>query len=95
MDKKVQIYCRNTSSYIDIDGGTSLMQIADGLNLGLNYDPICALVNNKPEHLGFNVYTPKQVEFVALTSSEGKTTYTRTLCMLLYRALNISTHRSP
>lgn len=88
MDKKVQIYCRNTSSYIDIDGGTSLMQIADGLNLGLNYDPICALVNNKPEHLGFNVYTPKQVEFVDLTSSEGKTTYTRTLCMLLYRALN-------
>lgn len=87
MDKKVQIYCRNTSSYIDIDGGTSLMQIADGLNLGLNYDPICALVNNKPEHLGFNVYTPKQVEFVDLTSSEGKTTYTRTLCMLLYRAL--------
>lgn len=64
------------------------MQIADGLNLGLNYDPICALVNNKPEHLGFNVYTPKQVEFVDLTSSEGKTTYTRTLCMLLYRALN-------
>lgn len=88
MDKKVQIYCRNTSSYIDIDGGTSLMQIADGLNLDLNYDPICALVNNKPEHLGFNVYTPKQVEFVDLTSSEGKTTYTRTLCMLLYRALN-------
>lgn len=88
MDKKVQIYCRNTSSYIDIDGGTSLMQIADGLNLGLNYDPICALVNNKPEHLGFNVYTPKQVEFVDLTSSEGKTTYTRTLCMLLYRSLN-------
>ena len=88
MDKKVQIYCRNTSSYIDIDGGTSLMQIADGLNLGLNYDPICALVNNKPEHLGFNVFTPKQVEFVDLTSSEGKTTYTRTLCMLLYRALN-------
>lgn len=88
MDKKVQIYCRNTSSYIDINGGTSLMQIADGLNLGLNYDPICALVNNKPEHLGFNVYTPKQVEFVDLTSSEGKTTYTRTLCMLLYRALN-------
>lgn len=88
MERKVQIYCRNTGSYIDIDGGATLMQIAGDLNLGLSYDPICALVNNKPEHLGFNVYTPKQVEFVDLTSSEGKGVYTRTLCMLLYRALN-------
>ncbi|MGM9816602.1 MAG: nucleoside kinase [Lepagella sp.] len=88
MERKVQIYCRNTGSYIDIDGGATLMQIAGELNLGLSYDPICALVNNKPEHLGFNVYTPKQVEFVDFTSSEGKGVYTRTLCMLLYRALN-------
>lgn len=88
MSRTIEIYCRNTGRYISVEGGSTLAEIAAGLCAGTGLRPICALVNNKAEHLGFQVFTPKQVEFLDRTSHVGRDVYTRSLCMILYRALH-------
>lgn len=87
MNDSIQIYCRNIGSYIDVPGGTSLLDISRSEQLNLGFSPICALANNKTEHLGFQIYAPKEVEFLSAHSPIGREVYTRSLCMILYRAL--------
>ena len=84
---KLQIYCTNTDSYVDIDGGESLAEIYSRLSGEIPFRPICAQVNNKTENLSFKVFAPKQVKFLPATSASGQRVYVRSLCMLLYRAV--------
>ncbi|MDE6006087.1 MAG: nucleoside kinase [Muribaculaceae bacterium] len=51
-------------------------------------EPICALVNNKAEHLGFRVFSPKEIEYLDMWSSVGREVYVRSMCMLLYKAVH-------
>ncbi len=88
MNKKIQIYCRNTERYIDIEGGMTLAEIAAMPEVGLDFKPICALANYKTEHLGFPVFTPKEIEFLDSRSATGREVYVRSLCMIVYRALH-------
>ena len=84
--KKVDIFCVNTGSHILVEGGSTLAEIAISLKDALGFEPICARVNNKSEDLAYCVYSPKQVEFVGLSSPLGMRVYIRSLCMMLYRA---------
>lgn len=61
--------------------------VAAMIGEGLDFRPVCALVNNKSESLSFPLYAPKQVEFLSADSAVGRRVVTRSLCMLLYRAL--------
>lgn len=88
MKASIQIFCRNSGSYINVEGGTSLAEIAHMPAAALDFDPICALVNNKTEHLGFNIFAPKQIEFLRPDSKIGREVYTRSLCMMLYYAVH-------
>ena len=45
-------------------------------------------VNNKVEDLHYPVYAPKHVEFIDITNNSGYRVFTRSLCMVLYKALN-------
>lgn len=85
MSDKLKIYCVNLQEYVDITGGESLQDIAGRLNLG--FQPICARVNNKTENLAFPVFAPKQVEYLSKNNSSGSRTYVRSLCMVLYCAI--------
>lgn len=85
MSEQLKIYCKNIGRYVDIRGGETLEEIASRLDLG--FEPICARVNNKTENMGFAVYMPKQVEYLDASASSGQRTYTRSLCMVLYRAV--------
>lgn len=84
----IQIYCKNIGKYIDIEGGTTLAQLAELSEIKLGFKPICALVNNKSEYLGFPVFSPKEIEFLDRRSQVGRDVYVRSLCMILYRALH-------
>lgn len=88
-EKKIRIYCVNTTSHIEVEGGATLGDIASGLKGSLGFDPICARVNNKSEGLSYAVFSPKQVEFVGAASPLGRRAYTRSLCMMLYRAASL------
>lgn len=85
MSDKLKIFCVNEQKYIDISGGDTLLDIA--ARLSLPFTPVCARVNNKTENLGFPVFTPKQVEYLSIANSSGTRTYVRSLCMVLYSAI--------
>lgn len=84
--KKIRIYCVNIGRHLEVAGATTLSELAASLREELGFEPICARVNNKSEDLGYALYSPKQVEFVGLDSPLGRRVYTRSLCMMLYRA---------
>lgn len=84
---KLQVFCKNIGQYVEIEGGTTLLQIADMLADRLPEKPICCRVNNKTEPLDFAVYSPKQVEFQDMTVGSGPRVYVRSLCMMLFRAV--------
>lgn len=87
MSAQLKVYCKNIERYIPIKGGETLAEILAGIAGEIPFRPICARVNNKTEDLQFPVFAPKQVEYLPVGSSSGQRVYTRSLCMMLYRAL--------
>ena len=87
MNDKVKIYCTNIKEYIDIKGGTTLIEIAESLKDRLDFTPICAMVNYKAEDMYFPVFSPKQIEFLRAESPLSRRVYIRSLCMMLYKAV--------
>lgn len=88
MSAKLKIYCSNLSEYIDFQGGETLSDILKRISGRIGFTPICARVNNKTEDLSFPLYSPKMVEYMPLSSPSGRRVYIRSLCMLLYRAVD-------
>lgn len=90
MSDCLKIFCENTGEYVEIQGGETLREIARKIGrerLGLAFPEICALVNNKNEPLQYQVFAPKMVRFIDRQSASGFRVYTRSLCMMLYRAV--------
>lgn len=87
MSQTLKIYCANTQAYVDVTGGETLLEISRRLSLPGGLSPICARVNNKTEGLDYPVFHPKQVEFLGVDTPSGRRVYTRSLCMLLYKAV--------
>jgi Uridine kinase len=87
---ELKVFCKNTNEYLDIDGGESLIDLYETIKprLNLKGDAVCVLVNNKVEDLHYPVYAPKHVEFIDITSNAGYRVFTRSLCMVLYKAIN-------
>ena len=84
----MKIYCKNTGEYLSMLGGEKVIDLIPRLREELPFKPICAYVNNKTEDLCFPIFSPKQVEFLPASSETGKRVYIRSLCMLLYKAVN-------
>ena len=82
---KINIYCKNTESYISVEGGSTLGEIAQAIDLG--FAPVCCRVNNKTESLDYAVYQPKLIEYQDKTTGSGPRVYTRSLCMMLYASV--------
>ena len=87
---ELKVFCKNTNEYLDMDGGDSLINLYESIKsrVGLKGDAVCVLVNNKVEDLHYPVYAPKHVEFIDITNNSGYRVFTRSLCMVLYKALN-------
>lgn len=88
MSKQLKIYCKNIEEYIPVEGDETLSDIYARIAGQIGIKPICARVNNKTEDLQYPVFAPKQVEFLPATSSSGMRVYVRSLCMMLYKAVN-------
>lgn len=83
----MKVYCVNIQEYIPFVGGETLAHLAGRISDRLSFTPVCARVNNKDEGLSFPLYAPKQVEFYSATTPQGQRSYIKTLCMVLYKAL--------
>lgn len=89
MTKDIKIYCVNTSSYLTIEGGDTLADILERIQSSLPFTPICARVNNRTEALCYQVFMPKQIEFLHPSHPSSRRVYTRSLCFLLYKAVSL------
>lgn len=87
MSKQLKVYCANLGEYLPVNGGETLSEIYEGVKDRIPFIPVCARVNNKAEDLSFQVFMPKQVEFLPVDSPSGHRCYIRSLCMMLYRTV--------
>ena len=88
MSSTLQVYCINTGSFIPFAGGDTLSDVYLRVKDRIPFVPICARVNNKSQELQYPVFAPKQVEFLSAASPSGRRCYIRSLCMMLYRAVD-------
>ena len=88
--EELKVFCKNTNEYLNIDGGETLIELYETIKgrLGLKGEAVCVLVNNKVEDLHYPVFSPKHIEFIDIITNAGYRVFTRSLCMVLYKALN-------
>ena len=84
----LQICCKNNNIYKEFPIGSTLLDIYYGFNLNFPYQVVSAKVNNRSEGLTFRVYNNKDVEFLDVRDPSGMRTYVRSLCFILYKAVN-------
>lgn len=86
MEKIVTIYCKKRNLYKAYPIGTSLLHMMNDLEGFPNDQLVAAKVNNKTEDLNFEVYKPKDIDFISIKSSSGMRVYVRTLIFLMSKA---------
>lgn len=87
MSSTLKVFITNIGRYVDFSGGETLSDILARVAGEIGFDPICARVNNKTETLSYQVFAPKQVEYLPVTSPSGSRVCVRSLCMILYKAV--------
>ena len=88
MRQVLHIRCKNNKKTQEVPIGSTLSDIYKQINLHLPYGPVSAKVNNKVEGLHYRVYHNKDVEFLDLHSPSGIRTYTRSLFLVLCKAVH-------
>ena len=86
MEKTFQIFCKNTEQYLDVEGGETLLEVANRFEKELGFKPICAHVNHKTEWLNYPLFMPKRVHFLDACHPSGRRLYVRSLAMILIKA---------
>ena len=77
----------NLQKSVQVREGLTLLEIYRLLGVELPHQVLCARVNNKTEDLNYCVYNPKQIEFIDITHGSGSRAYVRSLCFVLYKAI--------
>lgn len=88
MKQMIQIRCKNNKKTQNVTIGSTLSEIFRELNLKMEYGPLSVKVNNKVEGLHFRVYHNKDLEYLDITSPSGARAYTRTLFLVLCKAVH-------
>ena len=84
----IKIFCVNIGEYIEVEKGSSVLEIFNKSGVNLKSRIMGALVNNRTQSLNFKVYKPKDIEFFDYSSPHGERVYVHTLCFILYKAVH-------
>ena len=82
------IRCKNNKKTQEVPIGSTLSDIYKEINLQMPFGPVSAKVNNKVEGLHYRVYHNKDIEFLNLLTPSGIRTYTRSLFLVLCKAVH-------
>jgi uridine kinase len=83
----LEIVCVNKGSIKKRYGhGITLREIAEDLDIKLQYPVLGAKVNNQVKSLAYPIYTSRVIEFFDASTISGYTMYERSLSFLLYKA---------
>ena len=83
MGNLIKIQCVNNNASIEVEMGTSLLELATKLDLKDKYPPLAAYVNNKLKELNYLVYTPAKVEFFDISHLAGFRVYQRSMIFIM------------
>lgn len=87
MIDKVKIVCENIGSTLEVEWGTTLGAIAQGLRSESGHPFLAAYVNNSIRELDARIIEPSSVRFIDITHFEGSRVYQRTLFLALHKAV--------
>ena len=88
MSDTVKVYCKNLDRSVEVPVQTSLSELYNILDVKLPNMCVGARVNNKAQGLDYKVYNPKDVEFLDVSSLSGMRIYVRSLCFVLFKAID-------
>ena len=88
MTQLLHIRCKNNKKSLKVPMGSTLSDIFKEINLQMPYGPVSAKVNNKVEGLHYRLYHNKDVEYLDLHTQSGIRTYTRSLFLVLCKAVH-------
>ena len=83
MGNMVKIHCVNCNATIDVEMGTSLLELVGKLALEGKYPPLAAFVNHRLKELNYRVYTPAKVEFFDISHLAGSRVYQRSVVFIM------------
>lgn len=88
MSKQIEIINENLperpSKFFKL--GTKLIDVAKAFKVELEYPILGALVNNKLKDFQYEIYKPKSIRFIDITSAPGLRMYVRSLSFVLLKA---------
>ena len=87
MKQSITIRCKNNKKKANFPIGSSLSDIFSEFGMKMEHGPISAKVNNKVEGMHYRVYHNKDVEFLDMKSSSASRAYTRSLFLVLCKAV--------
>jgi len=83
MAATVSLRLLNNASTIEVEMGTTLMDVLNKIELDNPYPVLAARVNNRYKELGYHIYKPVEVEFFDMRHFEGYRVYQRTLSFVM------------
>ena len=83
MGKIVKIQCVNCNTTLEVEMGTSLLELLESLDLKGKYPPLAAFVNHELKELNYRIYTPAKVEFFDITNLAGFRVYQRSMIFIM------------
>ncbi len=86
--KTIKIKCLNNNLTKEFKRGTTLAEIAESFNIKLENPILGAMVNNRLAEMSYEVFHPKNVEFIDITHPDGMRMYVRSLTFVLYKAID-------
>jgi uridine kinase len=88
MGKTIRVLCLNTGKYALFPMGSTVKEVYEKMAAEVLPNAIAARVNNKTVNLDYELYKPKQIEFINTYSSSGMRAYVRTLTFVLSAAVS-------
>ena len=88
MGKTIRVLCLNTNKYALFPMGSTVKDVYEKMAAEVLPHAIAARVNNKTINLDYELYKPKQIEFINTYSSSGMRAYVRTLTFVLSAAVS-------
>ena len=86
MSNTVKVICQNTSAALEVEMGTSLLELLQQLSIENGYPFLAAYVNNRIKELNYKIYKPITVRYIDITHFEGYRVYQRTISFILQKA---------
>ena len=84
----VKVICQNTSSVIEVETGTSLLELERKLGLSGKYPMLAAYVNNRIKELNYKIFKPLAVRYIDISHFEGYRVYQRTISFIVQKAVH-------